>query len=93
MKAIFPLARNVFSFFGTTTLMLTSALTPNLVETAQAQPTITEGEAYAIGVDAYVYFYPLVTMDLTRKQSVNVEPGKEFGFIEALGCSLKPFHG
>jgi len=25
----------------------------------------------AIGVDAYVYFYPLVLMDLTRKQSIN----------------------
>jgi len=44
-----------------------------------AQPAITEQEARAIGVDAYLYFYPLVTMDVTRKQSTNVEPGKEFG--------------
>jgi len=29
-------------------------------------------------VDAYVYFYPLVSMDITRKQSTNIEPGKEF---------------
>ncbi|MCW3474780.1 DUF1254 domain-containing protein [Limobrevibacterium gyesilva] len=43
-----------------------------------AEP-ITEQEAHAIGVDAYVYFYPLVTMDITRKQFTNVEPGKEFG--------------
>jgi hypothetical protein len=40
---------------------------------------ITEGEAHAIAVDAYLYFYPLITMDLTRKQSTNVEPGKEVG--------------
>ena len=40
---------------------------------------ITEEQAHAIGVDAYIYLYPLVTMDLTRKQSVNIEPGKEFG--------------
>ena len=33
-------------------------------------------EAHAIGVDAYVYFYPLVTMDVTRKQFTNFEPGK-----------------
>ncbi|MGB8525498.1 MAG: DUF1254 domain-containing protein, partial [Rhodoplanes sp.] len=29
-----------------------------------------------IGVDAYLYFYPLVTMDITRKQFTNAEPGK-----------------
>ena len=40
---------------------------------------LTPEEAHAIGVDAYVYFYPLVTMDITRKQSTNIEPGKEFG--------------
>ena len=40
---------------------------------------ITEQEAQAIAVDAYVYFYPLVTMDVTRKQFTNIEPGKEFG--------------
>ena len=26
-----------------------------------------------------MYFYPLVTMDITRKQLTNMEPGKEFG--------------
>ena len=43
---------------------------------ARSAYAITEQEAHAIGVDAYVYFYPLVTMDLTRKQLTNVEPGK-----------------
>ena len=37
---------------------------------------VTEEEAHAIGVDAYLYFYPLVTMDLTRRQLTNrAEPG------------------
>jgi hypothetical protein len=40
---------------------------------------LTDDQARAIGVDAYVYFYPLITMDLTRKQFTNIEPGKEFG--------------
>ena len=46
---------------------------------AHAQTRMTGLEAHAIGVDAYIYFYPLVTMDLTRKQFTNIEPGKEFG--------------
>lgn len=45
---------------------------------ANAQTAITEQEAHAIGVDAYVYLYPLVTMDITRKQATNIEPGKVF---------------
>jgi hypothetical protein len=46
---------------------------------AQTAP-ISEQEAHAIGVDAYLYFYPLVTMDLTRRQMTNVAAGKELGF-------------
>jgi hypothetical protein len=34
---------------------------------------LTEDQARAIAVDAYIYFYPLVLMDLTRKQSINVD--------------------
>src|SRR5215510_796016 len=40
-------------------------------------PAITEQEARAIAVDAYVYFYPLLSMDITRQQFTNVAPGKE----------------
>ena len=36
---------------------------------------VTEEEAHAIGVEAYLYFYSPVTMDVTRKQLTNQEPG------------------
>jgi hypothetical protein len=55
-------------------LLLAFALSP--IPRAQAAP-VTEEEAHAIGVDAYLYFYPLITMDLTRLQFTNVEPGKD----------------
>jgi hypothetical protein len=45
---------------------------------AAAEP-ITEQEARAIGIDAYLYFYAMLSMDITRKQFTNVEPGKVFG--------------
>jgi hypothetical protein len=45
----------------------------------RAAEPITEQEAHAIAVDAYIYLYPLVTMDMTRKQFTNIEPGKELG--------------
>ena len=44
-----------------------------------ATPAITAAEANAIAADAYLYFYPLVTMDVTRKQLINTEPGKGLG--------------
>jgi len=40
---------------------------------------LSEQDMHAIGVNAYLYLYPLVTMDITRKQSTNMEPGKEIG--------------
>jgi hypothetical protein len=49
-------------------------LLPMLAPKAEA---ITEEEAHSIGVDAYLYFYPLVTMDVTRLQSTNIEPDKK----------------
>ena len=60
-------------------LILGLLLCPILPLAAQAQSAITEQEAQSIAVDAYIYFYPLVTMDVTRKQLTNVEPGKGIG--------------
>ena len=42
------------------------------LQAAGPAPALKADEAHAIGVDAYVYFYPLILMDLTRKQSTNI---------------------
>lgn len=65
---------------GILTLTLSLSLGAAAAPVALAQgaaPAITQEEAHAIAVDAYVYFYPLMSIDITRKQSTNVEPGKE----------------
>jgi len=64
------------------TLALSLLVSPGVTPAAMAQgapPAITEAEAQAIAVDAYVYFYSLITMDVTRRQFTNIEPGKELG--------------
>ena len=58
---------------------VSTGLFVTFVAPVRAQNDITAQQAHAIGVDAYLYFYPLITMDLTRKQSTNIEPGKEVG--------------
>ena len=61
-------------------ISLLTALTTIPSANAQAgAPAISEAEAHAIAVDAYLYFYPLVSMDLTRKQLINTPPGKGIG--------------
>src|ERR1700728_2182047 len=42
------------------------------LQAAGPVPALKADEAHAIGVDAYIYFYPLILMDLTRKQSTNI---------------------
>lgn len=59
-------------------IALLSALA-STIPIARATEPITEETARAIGVDAYTYFYPLLSMDITRRQFTNIEPGKQFG--------------
>ncbi len=64
--------------YGLAALLILASATRN----ADAAPptSVTAAEARAIGVDAYVYLYPLITLDLTRQQLTNIAAGKsEFG--------------
>jgi hypothetical protein len=79
MKKPFQLLNAIWPFCFATPLAIVLAIAPISIVTAQAQQAATEQEAQAIGVDAYLYFYPLVTMDITRQQLGNMEPGKGLG--------------
>ena len=78
-KQAFRAVRTLSRFFATATVALTFVSAPISIDTAKAQQSTTEQEAQAIGVDAYLYFYSLITMDITRQQISNIEPGKGFG--------------
>ncbi len=74
------------SIIASSGLLALTALDRSLPAIAQSgSPATNTGiaptaeEAHAIAVNAYLYFYPLLSMDVTRKQSTNIEPGKEIG--------------
>ncbi len=61
-------------------LLATTVVWGNGVAYAQ---DLTQKEANAIAVEAYLYFYPLVTMDLTRRQLLSLDPAKNaFGGVQ-----------
>jgi hypothetical protein len=62
--------QNLFAAAIAGALALTATIT-------RAAEPISPEAARALAVNAYLYFYPLVTIDITRKQLVNIEPGKE----------------
>jgi hypothetical protein len=57
--------------------LLTAIASASFSSTASAANNVSSEEAHAIGVQAYVYLYPLVTMDITRRQLINTEHTQE----------------
>jgi len=45
--------------------------------TSETSDLRDEREAQAIAVETYIYLYPLVMMDATRRQMTNVEAGQQ----------------
>jgi hypothetical protein len=64
------------SRFVLVVVLLGGVLGTGLSSVARAGDSISEQDAHSIGVAAYLYFYPLVTMDITRKQLTNVATAK-----------------
>jgi hypothetical protein len=71
------------ALLGATTIAAASTLAATLTNTSgQAQSVPVPGplqavsaqQAEAIAQEAYIYLYPLVTMDVTRKQLTNLDP-------------------
>jgi hypothetical protein len=56
-----------------------SALTKGVPSVAGECRPDQRADAQAIGVNAYLYFYPLVMLDVTRRQMTNLPAGKAFG--------------
>jgi hypothetical protein len=63
------------AFSGFRNIVMTAPVVAAM--TAVPAHAITQDEANSIARDAYVYFYPLVTMDLTRQQLTNVAAGTQ----------------
>ena len=45
-----------------------------------ASAKIRPEQAYEIGLQAYCYFYPLITMEVTRRQMTNLPAGQKMGY-------------
>lgn len=57
-------------------LCMAASAQPPRPSPVEASAGISDAEALTIATEAYHYFYPLVSMELTRRQLTNVDAGK-----------------
>lgn len=68
--------KNIKSFMAAAILTMTLPFTSVL---AQTSTSISEEDAYEIGIEAYVYLHPIITMDVTRRVLTNLPDGVKEG--------------
>lgn len=79
------LLRSTAAAAGSIALCAASLVAPSglAAPAASAAPAttapLTEQEAFELGVEAYTYFYPLVSMEITRAVTTNLPPGVKPG--------------
>jgi hypothetical protein len=66
-------------------------MTRTPIPSTPAVDSISKQDAHEIGVAAYVYFYPLLTMDVTRKQLTNVAKAEGIHGLMNTFVSLRAF--
>lgn len=63
-------ANRVVNSLGALGLIAALVVMPSIARAER----LSNAQAQAIAEEAYIYLYPLVTMDVTRKQSINSDP-------------------
>jgi hypothetical protein len=65
--------------FVTLICAATAGSAPARAQSASTEIGLTAQEVQSIAQDAYIFLYPLVLMDVSRKHFTNIEPDKMFG--------------
>jgi hypothetical protein len=77
LSGVLTLTGLVLMFAGSVATARTVA--PTITTADQPSAVITEEEAFEIGVEAYHYFYPLISMEITRRVTTNLPAGVKPG--------------